>query len=696
MPNLRSTPRSEKRYADRRRGGGRPLARDGQKRSGDPGVLQQQETLDVSSLPGARPAPIPRRLEPQLATRSNAAPSGDGWLHEIKFDGYRLVARVEGRAVRLYSRNLKDWTARFPVLVEALADLDIDEALLDGELVALQPDGTSSFRQLQESLAANRTSGLIYEVFDLPYLSGYDLTDVELERRKRVLKELLASCGVLSHRGTIRYVQHFEGKGDALFDEVCQLGLEGIMSKRRNSAYRSGRSTDWLKIKCVQQGEFVVGGFTDPSNARIGFGALLLGAYNDCGELVYIGSVGTGFSAQRLRTLYQQLRELEVDWSPFANSPMLSAVRATHWVKPELVADVEFTEWTRDGVLRHPVFRGLREDRNPTEIVLEADSPAAELRIEPPTRGARMTKPARQRSHEDRVAGVRLTHPDRILYPDQGVTKAHLARYYEQIAEHILPHISNRPLSLVRCPDGHEKNCFYQKHPPEGLGDAVHRVTIVEGDGPAEYMYVDSLAGIVSLVQVGTLEFHVWGSVVDALETPDMLVFDLDPGPGVTWPRLIDAAHLLRDRLERIGLRSYPKLTGGKGLHLVVPLVPRADWDQAKEFARTVAEVVAKEQPDRFTANMAKARRQGRIFIDYLRNGRGATAICSYSTRARAAAPVAVPIGWEELDPASRSDRYGIDTVKRRLAALRKDPWADFERARRPITDETLESVAAD
>ena len=695
MANLRSTPQSDKRYPDRRRNA-RPMARDGRDRPGGGRVSPPARwTLDVSSLPGARAAPMPRRLEPQLATRSAVAPSGDGWLHEIKFDGYRLIARVEGRAVRLFSRNGKDWTARFPALVDALADLNIGAALLDGELVALQADGTSSFRQLQEALSSNRTAGLIYEVFDLPYLDGYDLTDVELEVRKRVLRELLASRGVLSHRGPIRYVQHFEGQGEALFDEVCQLGLEGIMSKRRSSPYRSGRSTDWLKIKCVQQGEFVVGGFTDPSNARIGFGALLLGAYNDRNELCYIGSVGTGFSAQRLRTLYQQLRELEVDWSPFAYSPLLASIRAPHWVKPELVADVEFTEWTRDGVLRHPVFRGLREDRNPNEIVLEADSPLAALRIEPPARGARMTKPARPRNPDDRVAGVRLTHPDRILYPEQGVTKAHLARYYEQVGEHILPHISNRPLTLLRCPDGQDNACFYQKHPPDGLGEAVRRVTIEESDGRAEYMYVDSVAGIVSLVQIGALELHVWGSVVDALERPDMLVFDLDPGPGVTWPRLIDAALLLRERLEGMGLKSFAKLTGGKGLHLVVPLLPQADWDRAKEFARAVAEGLAREQPERFTANMAKSRRHGRIFIDYLRNSRGATAICSYSTRARPGAPVAVPIGWEELDPASRSDRYSIDTVKRRLAALRRDPWADFERARRPISEETLEAAAA-
>ncbi len=701
MPRPRPTSQAAERFADRRRSRTRS---EGDRRGGterSDGKVEvpvgRSITADMASLSGIRRTELPLRFEPELGTRAEAAPGGDEWFHEIKFDGYRLIARVEGRAVRLFSRNGKDWTARFPRLVETLADLEIDEAWLDGELVALQADGTSSFRHLQEALAAHRTDELIFEVFDLTHLNGYDLTGVALESRKLALKDLLTSRGVLAPRGVIRYVQHFEGRGDALLDEVCQLGLEGIMSKRRTSPYRSGRSSDWLKIKCVQQDEFIVGGYTNPSNARIGFGALLLGAYNEQGELCYIGSVGTGFSAQHLRTLYQRLREIEVERAPFAQGRLLDAVRAAHWVRPELVADVEFTEWTRDGALRHPVFRGLREDRSPEEIVLSVDSPLVDWRVEPPAlRGTRMTRPAKLRSGEEHIAGVRLTHPDRVLYPDQGVTKAHLARYYEQIADRILPHLADRPLTLLRCPGGREKTCFYQKHPPDGLGDAARRVMIEEADGSgsAEYMHVDSIAGIVSLVQIGTLELHVWGSRVDAVETPDTAVFDLDPGPGMTWPRVIDAAHLLRERLDAIGVTSFPKLTGGKGLHLVVPLVPRAAWDRVKEFARTVAESVARDHPGQFTSNMAKSRRQGRIFIDYLRNGRGATAVCSYSTRARAGAPVAVPISWDELDPAARPDRYGIDTVKRRLAALRKEPWADFERSRRPITAEMIMAAA--
>jgi bifunctional non-homologous end joining protein LigD len=673
--------------------------------------------VDAASLPGARPGPLSHAFAPQLATRADDAPRGDGWVHEIKFDGYRVIARIEGQDVRLLSRNGKDWTQKFPQLADALADLAIGTAVLDGELVALQPDGTSSFRQLQEALAAKRPGSLIYEVFDLLHLDGFDLSDVDLVARKGALKALLASRG-LDHRSRVRYVHHFEGKGGELYSEVCQLGLEGIMSKRRASHYRSGRTTDWLKIKCIEQGEFVVGGFTDPSSARIGFGALLLGIYNERGQLIYTGNVGTGFSAQRLRTLYQTLRELETDTCPFAAGVQRLSLRGVHWVRPELVADVEYSEWTRDGALRHPVFRGLREDRSPTEIVSSEDMAASLGHAVPidlaatPTRtapsGAAQSRTSASRITAARtglatgrggvdevVAGVRLTHPDRVLFAEQGITKLHLARYYEQVEEWILPHLERRPLALVRCPEGSGQACFYQKHPPEGLSSAVGRVPIEESGGEATHLYVDSLKAIVALVQIGVLEFHCWGCRIDALETPDLLVLDLDPGPGVTWPRLLEAAIALKERVERLGLQSFPKLTGGKGLHLVVPLAPSRGWEDVKRFALAIAESEAREHPDRYTTNMAKAKRAGRIFIDYLRNGRGATAIAPYSTRARTGAPVAVPVAWEELDPASRSDRYSIDTVRRRLAALRKEPWAGFEEARAAITDEMLAAAGA-
>ncbi len=652
--------------------------------------------LGVAGIPSVHEGALPRRPAPELATRVPQAPPGDSWVHEIKFDGYRLLALFEAGRVTLLSRNGKDWTRRFPKLVDSLQALGIPEAVLDGELVALQPDGTSSFRQLQEALAAKRTDHLIYEVFDLLFLDGYDLTDAELVRRKEILRALLTNRGV-NNRGCVRYVHHFEGKGTELYDEVCQLGLEGIVCKRRASPYQGGRTADWLKVKCVEQGEFVVGGFTDPSSARIGFGALLLGAYDEAGRLVYVGNVGTGFSAQRLRSLYHQLRELEIGNCPFDADEQRLKIRGVHWVRPELVANVEYSEWTRDGSLRHPVFRGLREDKSPREIVLAGDAAggrALEIDMKQVAAGGKApSHPVRRGTLDDAVAGVRLTHPDRVLYEAQGITKLHLARYYEQIASWVLPHLARRPLALVRCPAGRAGSCFFQKHPPEGLSNAVGRVAVRESSGEAAYLYVESLEGIVALVQIGVLEFHCWGSRIESLERPDLLVLDLDPGPGVTWPRLLEGAWALKARVERLGLTPFPKLTGGKGLHLVVPLAPEREWEEVKRFAAAIAEGEARAQPERFTANMAKARRQGRIFIDYLRNGRGATAIAPYSTRAREGAPVAVPIAWDELDPASRADRYAIDTVRRRLAALRKDPWEGFDAARTALTDGMLDAV---
>lgn len=683
------------RRSKRSRAGGGRVSKSAKKRGG---LRGGPGGLDPAALPRVRKAELPARFQPELATRVPEAPPGDSWVHEIKFDGYRILARIDGREVRLFSRNGKDWTERFAKLVEALAELDLGEAVFDGELVALQPDGTSSFRQLQEVLAAKRASNLVYEIFDLLYLDGYDLKDVELVARKRLLRTLLAGRGV-SNRGPLRYVHHFEGKGAELYHEVCQLGLEGIVCKRRTSSYRSGRTADWLKVKCIEQSEFVVGGFTDPSSARIGFGALLLGAYDGDGKLAYVGNVGTGFSAQRLRTLYQQLREIEVDACPFSAGGQPLRLRGVHWVRPELVADVEYSEWTRDGALRHPVFRGLREDKNPGEVVLGGDpGRAAGLEVEirrVADAGRPPAVPVARRDAGDVVAGIRLTHAGRVVYPEQGVTKLHLARYYEQVAEAVLPQLSRRPLALVRCPGGSAESCFFQRHPPEGLSAAVGRVPVEESGGRATHLYVDSLEGIVALVQVGVLELHCWGSRVDALERPDLIVLDLDPGPGVTWARLLEGALSLKARVERLGLTSFPKLTGGKGLHLVVPVAPERDWDTVKRLSRALAEAEARERPDRFTSNMSKRRREGRIFIDYLRNGRGATAIAPYSTRARAGVPVAVPVGWEELDPASRSDRYSIDTVRRRLAALRRDPWAGFDAARIPITDSMLSAADA-
>ncbi len=641
-----------------------------------------------SRLPRARRASLPAAPRPQLATLVREPPRGRGWLHEIKFDGYRILARLEHGRARLTSRNGKDWTGRFPEIASLLENVPVD-ALLDGEVVALEADGSSSFRHLQEALSAERTERLVYQVFDLLYLDGFDLTATPQRERKRALAELLESAGLVDS-ARIRYTDHLEGQGDVFFDNVCRLGLEGIVSKRATAPYREGRNRHWLKLKCTRHEELVIGGYTDPSGTRTGFGALLLGAYGD-GRLIYAGKVGTGFSDRQLEDLHQRLAALEVGESPFRTPPR---ERGVHWVRPELVAEVEFAERTRDGLLRHPTFRGLREDREPEEIVVKSVAGAATAR---PTGGGARRRQGRGRGDAEAVvAGVKLSNPDRVLYPGQGVTKLALAHYYEAVGDWILPQLAERPLSLLRCPEGRSKACFFQKHPGQTFGPELPRVRIEEKSGSAEYLYVRRLPDLVTLVQMGTLELHVWGSRVHDLEHPDLVVLDLDPGPGVAWSEVLRTARSLNDRLAGLGLTGFPRTTGGKGLHVVVPLAPSLDWEGVKAFARGVAHAHAHDEPDRLTVNMAKSRRQNRIFIDYLRNGRGATAIASYSTRAREGATVAVPVRWDELGPALTSDRYRLENVRRRLSALRADPWDGFDQARRPLTAAMLAAVGAD
>ncbi|MBB3063581.1 DNA ligase D [Microbulbifer rhizosphaerae] len=644
---------------------------------------------DPSELDGARRAKLPRGIKPQLATAAREVPSRGDWIYEIKLDGYRLLARVERGEVRLITRNGQDWSDRFPELAEALETLPVYSALLDGEVVAMDREGITRFGQLQEALSSGRTAHLIYQVFDLPYLEGYDLAGVALLERKRALEALLGAAGMKG--GTIRYSDHLETKGAAFFERACQMGLEGIVCKRADSHYQQQRSRDWVKVKCVsQREEFVVGGYTDPGGARSGFGALLMGAYGDEG-LVYAGRVGTGFSQRLLERLGETLQALEIDRSPFHGAVPDS--RSVHWVRPELVIEAEFTERTRDGRPRHPVFHGLREDRDPREIRMTNARELAAGNGEVEDRKPRRKAGIGPRKGETSLLGVRLTHPDRVLFPDQGLTKLDLARFYEQIQDWVLPHLARRPLALLRCPEGRDGECFFQKHPRAAIPQRVPRVDVPGKEGSKEYLYVESAADLVGLVQAGALEIHPWGSRIDHLEQPDILVFDLDPHEGIAWREVLRVARTLRERIESLGLTPFLRTTGGKGLHLVVPLEPDADWDRAKAFARAVAEQHAREDPKRLTANMSKARREGRIFIDYLRNGRGSTAVASYTVRARKNAPVAVPIRWDELNPALRADRYNVGNLPRRLAALRRDPWAGFREAARPLDAGLLESV---
>jgi bifunctional non-homologous end joining protein LigD len=617
----------------------------------------------------ARSGALPRFAPPQLATLVDQAPEGDEWLHEIKFDGYRILGRLDQGRVRLLSRNDKDWTSRFSTIAAAVARLPARSALLDGEVAVLRPDGTTSFQALQQRLGGDEAAGdLVYMVFDLLHLDGRDLRGAPLEERKAALESLLARAKPAG--GPVRYSAHVVGGGGAFLRRACGLGLEGAVSKRRAAPYTSGRSLAWLKAKCLKRQEVVIGGYTEPEGARVGLGALLVGV-QDGAKLHYAGKVGTGFSDADLHALTSRLERLRRRDSPFAATPRFPRV---HWVEPELVGEVAFTEWTSEGRMRHPSFQGLREDKPARAVVREraaAPLPRATARAaDGPPRAAAVAAP-------DILAGVKLTHPDRVLYPEIGLTKRDLARYYESVAEWMLPHLADRPTTLLRCPDGVGAKCFFQRHARPGSSHAIRRVRITMEADRGEFLIADSRPALIELVQMGVLEIHTWNAVARKLERPDRAVFDLDPGPGVRWPQMLDAARLIRRTLQSVKLESFVKTTGGKGLHVVVPLAP-ASWDKVSGFTRTVATEIARSEPDRFTATMAKVARTGRIFIDYLRNTRGATSVSAFSTRATAEAPVSVPLGWDELAPDLPSDHYTVKTVPKRLGALRADPWARY------------------
>ncbi len=644
-------------------------------------------SVDAAALPGARRASLPAFVEPQLATLVTAPPDGDEWLHEMKFDGYRVLCRIQRGGARLLSRKGLDWTARLPGVASAAARLGARSAMLDGEVAVVLPNGVTSFNALQNALGGDGGDALVYFVFDLLHLDGSDLTGVPLEQRKEALRALLE----MSSAGpTLRYSDHVAGNGEAFLRHACRMALEGVVSKRRDARYESGRGRSWLKAKCIQEQEFVVGGFTDPEGRRSGIGALLLGVHDDDGTLVYVGKVGTGFTSRMAAELRGRLDALGMPACPFVPRP--PGVPRAHWVRPQLVGEVEFTEWTPDGRLRHPSWKGLREDKPAREVVRERPAGAGAA-PRPRSRKAAAAAPARPAAARistrgagtAEVAGVRITHPDRVLYPPQGITKVELAEFYESIAEWILPHLRGRPTSLVRCPEGLAKECFYQKHVGVWAPAALRRVRIQEKRKVGEYLIVEDLPGLVGLVQIGILEIHTWNATAERLEEPDRLVFDLDPGDGVSWSDVVVAARTLRGLLRSLGLETFLKTTGGKGLHLVAPIDRGPGWDDCLAFARAVAGRLARESPRSFTADVAKSERRGRIYLDYLRNLRGATAVAAYSTRARAGAPVSTPLAWDELGPRMRSDHFTVSNLGRRLASLRHDPWKDYARTRQAL-----------
>jgi bifunctional non-homologous end joining protein LigD len=510
---------------------------------------------------------------------------------------------------------------------------------------------------------------------------------------------------------SIRFSDHLKGTGQEIIAQACRLHLEGIVSKRRDAPYRPGRGLDWLKVKCSQRAEFVVGGFTKPSGHRSHFGALLLGYYDHAKKLIYAGRVGTGFNAATLTALHQKLSKLEQARSPYSNLAGTSGqARDVTWVKPVLVAEIEFSNRTDDGLLRHPSFQGLREDKPASAVIHDEPLPVSEVkamengckRTTEQRNGKKSTSPGKGResaptvdpSTNDKWAGVRLSHPDKVLFPEHELTKRDLANYYAQVADWMLPHVVDRPLAIVRCPAGSGNPCFFQKHPGETASSDLRQVNIAEKGKPECHLAIDDVAGLMSLVQMGVLEIHVWGSRIVQLEKPDRLIFDLDPDPAVYWPQVIDAARALRGLLEELGLTSFLKTTGGKGLHLVVPILPRHEWDEAKAFCRAVADCMVQAAPDRFIATSSKAARKGKIFIDYLRNGRGATAVAPFSTRAKPGATVSTPIAWDELTASLHSDHFTIENVPARLGKLTKDPWVDLAKTKQSITAAMLKRLA--
>jgi bifunctional non-homologous end joining protein LigD len=637
------------------------------------------------ALPGAKRRAMPDFIEPELATRVNKVPSGADWLHEIKFDGYRVIGRIDGRRIQVLTRKGLDWTDKVPALQEALKALPVKQAMVDGEIVVIGPDGISDFAALQSAFSERASERMSYFLFDLMYLDGWDLTGVELEPRKQRLAQLTAE---LPESAPIKYSDHMTADGPNFFRQSCRFGLEGIVSKRRDSLYRSGRGKDWLKNKCVEREEFVIGGYTKPTHPGPGIGALLVGYYDDKDRLIYAGKVGPGFSQEESQRLRRQLDKLARDTTPFHDLPR-SRDKIVH-VEPKLVAEIEFTGWTEEGMLRHPSFKGIRKDKDPREVTRADQDPPARAPASA-TRGRR----AVAADAEAIVAGVRISHPGRVLHVGQGLTKLGLAEYYAEVAPWMLPELTNRPLSLLRCPGDHKQGCFFQKHIKAGMSKALRQIPVKEKSGVATYVGIDSLEGLIGLVQFGVIEFHPWGSRADDLDRPDRMIFDLDPDPVLEWAAVTQAATELRDRLSALKLRSFLKTTGGKGLHVVVPLTPAAGWAEVKEFARGVATAMVEDAPDRFVATMTKAKRTGKIFIDFFRNDRGATAIAAYSTRARPGAPIATPLHWDELDAGVRSDHFTVSNIFRRLKALERDPWADIGKVRQTLPGRPAKRAAA-
>ncbi|RZI44613.1 DNA ligase D [Herbaspirillum sp. HC18] len=632
-------------------------------------VLDEQgkrKTNDAELSPRgvARKAPLPEMLTPQLATLVDAIPEEGDWLYEIKFDGYRLLARVEGGKVTLLTRDGKDWTARLRPQAQAVAALGLDSAWLDGEIVVLDKQGVPSFQLLQNAFTEKAAGDILYFLFDLPYLNGADLCNVPLRERRALLEKVLAG----TTPGILRYSAPIAQPPQKLLDSACTLSMEGIIGKRADAVYESRRTDTWIKLKCRRRQEFAIGGYTDPKGSRKFFGALLLGVYED-GRLRYCGRVGTGFDRKVLHAIYRRLHALEQKTNPFERMPADVRKAETHWVKPQLVAEISFAEWTDGGLLRQAVFHGLR-----------ADKPAKEIRREEAAHA-----PADEQPH-----GVRITHPDRVIDASSGLTKRDLVQYYEQVSDRILPYLKNRPVYLLRCPEGIGGEQFFQKHVGRIAIPGIRELDPALDPDHEPLMAIDDARALIGAAQMGMIELHTCNATADKIDKPDCMVFDLDPDPSLPWKNVVEGAQLVKAVLDELGLKSFSKTSGGKGLHLVVPLARRHGWDDVSAFSQAVSQHLARTLPKHFSAKMGGKNRIGKIFVDYLRNKRQASTVVPYSARARSGLPVAVPIDWEELAEIEGASAWTIASLPQRLA---RDPWQDYFRTRQILTTAMREKL---
>jgi bifunctional non-homologous end joining protein LigD len=627
---------------------------------------------------GAVKAPMPATLAPQLASLASAAPTSGAWSWEIKLDGYRLMARIEDGQVQLKTRGGHDWSARMPALVKALQSLELERTWLDGEIVVMGQDGTPEFNALQNAFDRARTDAIQYFLFDLPYFEGHDLRATPLVQRRQLLKRLLDE----HPHERLRFSADFDADAGVILESARRMGLEGVIAKRKDSPYESRRTETWLKLKNKLRQEFVVAGYTDRASGEAEIGSLLLGVHDDAGQLVYVGNVGTGWTAKTAADLKEQLKKIEVAASPFGTRPLHQhrwAVRdpqARHFVQPTLVAEVEFADWTPDSQIRHAKYLGLRIDKPVKTVKRESAVMPQGPALVPMAGGAGGSI----------VGGVKVSHADRIIDASTGITKLELVRYYESVADWMLPHLKGRPCSLVRGPAGVGGELFFQKHIESLQITGIKELDAALWPGHAALLEVPTAKALIGAAQMNVIEFHTWNALAKKIDQPDRVIFDLDPGEGERWERVQEAATLVRGLLQELELQSWLKTSGGKGLHVVVPLRPRDDWDTVKAFAQAVVQHLAQVIPQRFSARMGAANRVGKLFVDYLRNNHGATTAAAYSARSRPGLGVSMPIAWDDLATLKRSDQWSVRTAREHLSFQSADPWADYAACRQTLS----------